>query len=96
MKPWLSHLLLGLLLTFLVGAPTQFAIALLFHINVGWWAGFYFTLGAYLSRERRQSEEWYGSNRISPFLWRPRALRGAGYPALASLALCILVELISR
>jgi hypothetical protein len=42
-------------------------------------------IGFYLGRERRQSEEWAGSNRIPPWVWRPRALRDLAWPALAVL-----------
>jgi hypothetical protein len=92
MRPSVSHVLLGLAFTAIVGGPTQFLYARFLSIDIGWWHGFTFTLAFYASRERRQSEEFWGSNRIPPWQWKPRALRDIAYPVLASAVLCSFVQ----
>jgi hypothetical protein len=79
-KPGLSHALLGLLIwgvVSLVTLPLAPAQAV--------WFGVTATTAFYVARERRQSEEWFGSNRIPPWRWRPRALRDVAWPVLAVL-----------
>ncbi len=90
MKPGLSHVLLGLLIWGLVSM-----VALPFAPATAPWFGVTATAAFYISRERRQSEEWFASNRIPPWRWRPRALRDAAWPILAALAataLCLVFD----
>ncbi len=77
MPPGLAHAAIAVVLTFLVGVP-----ALLLGSTAG--VGGAMAIGFYIGRERRQSEEWAGSNRIPPWRWKPRALRDAGWPAIAA------------
>ena len=79
MPPGLAHAAIAAVLTVLVGVPAQ-----LLGVTAG--LGAAVAIGFYIGRERRQSEEWWGSNRIPPWLWKPRALRDAGGPSLAALA----------
>ena len=79
MPPGLAHAAIAAVLTVLVGVPAQ-----LLGVTAG--LGAAVAIGFYIGRERRQSEEWWGSNRIPPWLWKPRALRDAGWPSLAALA----------
>lgn len=79
MPPGLAHAAIAAVLTLLVGVPAQ-----LLGVTAG--LGAAFAIGFYAGRERRQSEEWAGSNRIPPWVWKPRALRDAGWPAVAALA----------
>lgn len=46
--------------------------------------GWLISLCWYVSRERRQSEEHYGSNRIPPWWWKPRTGRDLLWPALGA------------
>lgn len=78
MPPGLAHAVIAVVLTLLVGVPAQ-----LLGVTAG--LGAAVAIGFYLGRERRQSEEWWGSNRIPPWRWKPRALRDAGWPAIAAL-----------
>ncbi|MBR0675436.1 hypothetical protein GXW77_04530 [Roseomonas alkaliterrae] len=77
MTPGLSHALIAGMLTLAVGG---LAAALGASPLIG--AGF--AVGFYVGRERRQSEEWAGSNRIPPWRWKPRALRDVLWSALAA------------
>ncbi len=79
MPPGLAHAAIAVVLTLLVAIPAQLA-----GVTAG--LGAAVAIGFYLGRERRQSEEWWGSNRIPPWRWKPRALRDAGWPAIAALA----------
>lgn len=80
MTPGLSHALIALAIQAAVAA---LASLLLRNGVLGFGVGAAVALGFYLGRERRQSEEWFGSNRIAPWRWRPRALRDLAWPALA-------------
>jgi len=51
-----------------------------------------FAIGFYVGRERRQSEEHFGSNRIYPWQWKPRAGRDIAWPALAAALVAFLIE----
>lgn len=80
MKPGLSHALLAL------GMQWAIAVPILIVSGNGLLAtasGALFSAGFYVGRERRQSEEHYGSNRIPVWWWKPRALRDLGWPLLA-------------
>jgi hypothetical protein len=91
MTPGLAHAALALLLQALVALPLAFALridavaALLTGGVLAAVVGMAFALGFYAGRERRQTEEHYGSNRIPPWWWKPRALRDFAWPALAVL-----------
>lgn len=78
MPPGLAHAAIAAVLTLLVAIPAQLA-----GVTAG--LGAAVAIGFYIGRERRQSEEWWGSNRIPPWRWKPRALRDAGWPAIAAL-----------
>lgn len=80
MPPGLAHALLALAIQGAIALPLAFVLrdgVMAFAIGGGCAVSFY------VGRERRQSEEFWGSNRIPPWLWRPRAFRDAGWPALA-------------
>jgi hypothetical protein len=79
MPPGLAHAAIAAVLTTLVGVPAQV-------LGGSVWIGAAVAVGFYLGRERRQSEEWAGSNRIPPWRWKPRALRDAGWPAATAIA----------
>jgi hypothetical protein len=87
-SPGLSHALLAALITLVVGA--FFALAYL-----GPWgnAAVCATL-MYVMRERRQSEEHFGSNRIPLWQWKPRAGRDIAWPALAAALVAVAIELV--
>jgi hypothetical protein len=97
MPPGLAHALLALAIQAAVAVPIAFALridalaALLTGGVLALAIGAAFAGGAYFGRERRQSEEWYRSNRIPPWVWRPRAFRDMAWPALAVLAVVMLV-----
>lgn len=78
-QPGLAHAAVASLITLAVSIPAQ-----MFGVSAG--IGAAAAIGFYIGRERRQSEEWWGSNRIPPWRWKPRAFRDAGWPALAALA----------
>lgn len=85
MRPGFAHAAIAAVLTLLVAGLAS--IAAFCGVPIGPAAvGVAFAIAFYVGRERRQSEEWWGSNRIPPWRWGPRALRDAGWPALASLA----------
>jgi hypothetical protein len=92
MPPGLAHALLALALQCVVALPLALLLrvdavaALLAGGVLATVVGAAFAIGFYLGRERRQSEEWAGSNRIPPWVWKPRALRDAAWPAAAVLA----------
>jgi hypothetical protein len=84
--PGIGHALIGIGTMLVVGA----VLAL---IPVGpWGAGAVAAFIFYLSRERRQSEEHFGSNQIPPWRWKPRAGRDMGWPALAAAIVATLIE----
>jgi hypothetical protein len=91
MPPGIAHALIALGMQALVALPLALALrvdALAQVLTGGVLAlaiGAAFSAGAYAGRERRQSEEWAGSNRIPPWVWRPRAFRDFAWPALAVL-----------
>lgn len=80
MTPGLSHVLIAL---GIMAVHAIFAGLLVGDGVVGVWIGAAAGVWFYIGRERRQSEEHFGSNRIPPWRWKPRALRDAGWPALA-------------
>jgi hypothetical protein len=84
--PALSHALIGVLITLAVGG-------ILAAVPIGTWgAGAIAAFIFYLSRERRQSEEHFGSNRIWPWQWKPRAWRDMAWPSLAAAGTAFLIE----
>lgn len=85
MPPGLAHALISAVLTALVGVP-----AALLGASPG--LGAAVAIGFYIGRERRQSEEWAGSNRIPPWVWKPRAFRDAGWPAVSALAVAYAIS----
>lgn len=85
MPPGLAHALIAALLTALVGVPAHL-------LGGSVWLGAAVAIGFYIGRERRQSEEWAGSNRIPPWVWKPRAFRDAGWPAVSALAVAYAIS----
>ena len=83
MPPGLAHALLALAIQAIVAAPLAFLLrvdavaATLTGGLLGCAIGAAVAIGVYLGRERRQSEEWFRSNVIPFWRWRPRALRDA-------------------
>lgn len=100
--PGLAHAAIAAALTVLVGVPASLLLridavaAALTGGVLGMTIGVVFATGVYVGRERRQSEEWWGSNRIPPWLWRPRAWRDMGWPALAAAGVVALTWLARR
>lgn len=100
MPPGLSHALLALAIQAAVAVPVAFLLrvdavaAALTGGVLAFALGATFAVGCYVGRERRQSEEWFGSNRIPPWRWRPRALRDAAWPALAATMACVVVGVV--
>lgn len=76
--PGLAHAAIGAAISAAVAVPAQ-----LFGVSAG--IGAAVAIGFYAGRERRQAEEWWGSNRIPPWRWKPRALRDVAWPALSAL-----------
>lgn len=97
MPPGLAHALLALAIQAIVGVPLAFLFrvdAIAAALTGGMLAavlGGVLAVGIYIGRERRQSEEWAGSNRIPPWRWKPRAARDAAWPGLAVGAMCVIV-----
>jgi hypothetical protein len=88
-SPGLGHAALGIVITLMVGG----FLAL---VPVGpWGAGAVAAFIFYMSRERRQSEEHFGSNRIWPWQWKPRAGRDIAWPALAAALVALLIEVLA-
>jgi hypothetical protein len=81
--PGLGHALLALAIQ---GAHAGVTVAVFGKGLTGLWVGAASAIWFYIGRERRQSEEHFGSNRVAPWRWKPRALRDAAWPALAVLA----------
>jgi len=86
--PGLSHALIGAALTAAIGIPCA-----LFGLPALIGAGF--AIGFYVGRERRQSEEHFGSNRIWPWQWKPRAGRDIAWPSLAAALAALLIEVLA-
>tara|TARA_R110000868_G_scaffold25436_6_gene99417 strand:+ start:685 stop:969 length:285 start_codon:yes stop_codon:yes gene_type:complete len=84
--PGFSHALLGAALTVTIGLPCAL-------VGLPSVIGAVFAIGFYVGRERRQSEEHFGSNRIMPWQWKPRAGRDVAWPALSSVVVALLIEL---
>lgn len=87
-SPGFGHVALGAGLTALIGLPCALA-------GLPAVIGAAFAIGFYVGRERRQSEEHLGSNRIWPWQWKPRAGRDIFWPALASALVALLIEVAS-
>jgi hypothetical protein len=86
LAPGLTHAALGVAITLVVGGVLAAA-------PIGpWGAGAVAAFIFYLSRERRQSEEHFGSNRIWPWQWKPRAWRDMAWPSLAAAGTAFLIE----
>lgn len=86
LPPGLGHAALGAAFTAIIGIPCAFA-------GLPVVIGAVFAIGFYTGRERRQSEEHFGSNRIWPWVWKPRAGRDIAWPALASVLVALAIEL---
>lgn len=86
--PCAAHALLGAALTALIGLPCALA-------GLPALIGAAFAIGFYAGRERRQSEEYFSSNRIAPWRWKPRAWRDMAWPALSSTLIALLIEVIT-
>lgn len=84
--PGAAHALLGAALTALIGLPCALA-------GLPALIGAAFAIGFYVGRERRQSEEYFGSNRIAPWRWNPRAWRDMAWPAMSSALVALVIEL---
>jgi hypothetical protein len=87
-SPGFGHIALGAALTALIGLPCAL-------VGLPAVIGAAFAIGFYVGRERRQSEEHFGSNRIMPWQWKPRAVRDMAWPALASVLVALLIEVAS-
>lgn len=85
MTPGVAHAAIGAAMALAVGGASV-------AFGGSAWPGVVAGAAFYAGRERRQSEEWFGSNRVSPLLWRPRAWRDMAWPALAALIVCGIVE----
>jgi hypothetical protein len=90
-KPGLAHALLGLAIWLVVTLG-----ALPFGADAAMWCGVTATAWFYIGRERRQSEEHFGSNRIPPWCWRERALRDVAWPVGAALIATLAVLAFDR
>lgn len=88
MTPGLFHALIGLAIYVVVSF-----VALILGAGGHQWVGFAAAAWFYIGRERRQSEEHFGSNRIPPWRWKPRALRDLAWPVLAAGAAALAVTL---
>lgn len=88
MKPGLAHALVALAVWFAIAVPLDF-----FGVTSAPWFGFAIVTAGYISRERRQSEEWFRDNRIAIWKWRPRAWRDMAWPILTAAILTALVVL---
>jgi len=77
LSPAIGHALIGAGLTALISIPCAL-------LGASPAIGAAFAIGFYVGRERRQSEEWAGSNRIPPWRWKPRAFRDIAWPALSA------------
>ena len=86
--PGAAHAILGAALTALIGLPCALT-------GLPALIGAAFVIGFYVGRERRQSEEHFGSNRIAPWRWKPRAGRDMAWPALSSALVALLIEVIT-
>lgn len=91
MTPAIGHILLGLAIWLVVSL-----VVLPFGTGLHMWFGVTAAAWFYIGRERRQSEEHFGSNRIPPWRWKPRALRDAGLPILAALIATAATMLLDR
>ncbi|MCA3377345.1 MAG: hypothetical protein INF64_09485 [Roseomonas sp.] len=85
LPPGLGHAAIGTAFTAIIGIPCALA-------GLPAIIGAAFAIGFYVGRERRQTEEWKGSNRVSPLIWKPRAWRDMGWPALSATATAIVIE----
>ena len=100
MPPGLAHALIALAIQLAFGLPLAFllrvdVVAAVLHGGLlAAVLGGVLAVGFYLGRERRQSEEYWRSNRIPPWQWRPRAARDFAWPLLAVSLASIVVEVI--
>lgn len=100
MPPGLTHALIALAIQLAFGLPLAFlfrvdAVAALLHGGLlAAVFGGVLAAGFYAGRERRQSEEYWRSNRIPPWRWRPRAARDFAWPLLAVCLASVVVEMI--
>ena len=86
LPPGLGHAALGAACTAIIGIPCALA-------GLPAVIGAAFAIGFYVGRERRQSEEHFGSNRIWPWQWKPRAGRDIAWLALASGLVALAIEI---
>jgi hypothetical protein len=86
--PGLGHVLIGAALTAIIGIPCAL-------LGASPAIGAVFAIGFYVGRERRQSEEHFGSNRILPWKWKPRAWRDMGWPAISASLTALTIAAVS-
>lgn len=79
MPPGLRHALIGAAICAAVGLPLALA-----GVPGAPFIGLAAAAGFYVGRERRQSEEYFRSNAIPPWVWAPRAARDVWWPALVA------------
>lgn len=91
MKPGLSHALIGLVIWLVVSVAAFYAAP-----GQHLWFGVTAAAAFYVGRERRQSEEFFGSNRIPVWKWRPRALRDMAWPIGVVLLATVVAALLDR
>ena len=86
-SPGFAHALMGAAITLVLGA--FFA---LFYLGP-WGTAAVCAFLMYVMRERRQSEEHFGSNRISLARWKPRAYRDFLWPGVGGGLIAVAIEL---
>ena len=86
-SPGFAHALVGAAITLVVGA--FFAV-----VYLGPWGNAAVcAFLMYVMRERRQSEEHFGSNRIPLSRWKPRAYRDFLWPGVGGGLIAVAIEL---
>ncbi len=85
-SPGISHALLGAAFAAIIGLSCAL-------VSLPAVIGAAFAIGFYVGRERRQSEEHFGSNRIPLWQWKPRAWRDMAWPAVSAAVVALAIEL---
>lgn len=97
MPPGLAHALIALALQGILALPLAFLLridavaATMTNGVLAATVGAALAIGFYVGRERRQAEEYFGSNVIPPWHWRPRSLRDAAWPGLVVGVMTVIV-----